>query len=143
MSQCFSMKKIKRNNTPRRKRLNKKQRISIAKKWLISYNGKNIVKGYSNWFGVDLLCAIKELRIAGQLISEEYEIQVRKSLEEKNLQRKNAKEIKRHNIIENEYINDYESEFEFIAGYTSNGMPFGIRKNELNENESTNTQQKL
>jgi len=37
------------------------------------------------------------------LISEEYEIQVRKSLEEKNLQRKNAKEKKRHNIIENEY----------------------------------------
>ena len=135
------MKKIIRNNTPRRKRLNKKQRISIAKKWLISYNGKNIFKGYSNWFGVDLLCTIKELRIVGQLISEEYEIQVRKSLEEKNLQRKNATETKRHNIIENEYINDYESEFEFIAGYTSNGMPFGIRKNELNENESTNTQQ--
>ena len=63
VSQYFSIKK--RNNTPRRNRLNKKQRISIAKKWLISYNGKNIVKGYSNWFGVDLLCAIRELRIVG------------------------------------------------------------------------------
>lgn len=135
------MKKVKRNNTPRRKRLNKKQRISIANDWLKSYNGKNIVKGYSNWFGVDLLCAIRELRIVGQIISEEYEIQVRKSLEDKFLQRKNSKEQKEHNEIENEYANDLESEFEFIVGYTSNGMPFGIRKDELIEDESTNTQQ--
>ena len=55
---------------------------------------ENIVKAYSNWFGVDLLCAIRELRIVGQIISEEYEIQVRKSLEDKFLQRKNAKEKK-------------------------------------------------
>lgn len=135
------MKKVKRNNTPRRKRLNKKQRISIANDWLKFYNGKNIVKGYSNWFGVDLLCAIRELRIIGQIISKEYEIQIRKSLEDKFLQRKNAKEKKEHNEIENEYVNDLESEFEFTAGYTSNGMPFGIRKDELIEDESTNTQQ--
>ena len=88
-----------------------------------------------------LLCAIRELRIVGQIICEEYEIQVRKSLEDKFLQRKNVKEKKEHNEVENEYVNDLESEFEFIAGYTSNGMPFGIRKNELNENGSTNTQQ--
>lgn len=109
------MKKVKRNNTPRRKRLNKKQRIYIANNWLKSYNGKNIVKGYSNWFGVDLLCAIRELRIIGQIISEEYEIQVRKSLEDKFLQRKNAKEKKEYNAIENEYVNDLESEFEFMG----------------------------
>jgi len=134
---------VKINSTPRRKNLNKKQRISIAKDWLKSYNGKNIVKGYSNWFGVDLLCAIRELRIMGQLISEEYEIQVRKSSENKFLQRKNDKEKKDHNEIENEYVNDLESEYEFIAGYTSNGMPFGIRRDELIEDESTNTQQKI
>ena len=92
------MKKAKRNNTPRRKKLNKKQRISIANDWLKSYNGKNIVKGYSNWFGVNLLCAIRELRIAGQIISEEYEIQVRKSVEDKILQRKNAKCSSRNNL---------------------------------------------
>ena len=127
------MKKAKRNNTARRKKLNKKQRISIANNWLKSYNGKNIVKGYFNWFGVDLLCAIRELRIVGQIISEQYEIQVRKSVEDKILQRKNAKERKEHNEIENE--------FEFIVGYTSNEMPFGIRKDELIKDESTNTQQ--
>jgi len=125
------MKKAKRNNTPRRKKLNKKQRISIANDWLKSYNGKNIVKGYSNWFGVDLLCAIRELRIVGQIISEKYEIQVRKSVEDKILQRKNAKEKRERIEIDNEYINDWESEFEFIVGYTSNGVPFGIKKDEL------------
>lgn len=135
------MSKARRNNTPRRKRLNRKQRVYIARDWLISYNGTNVVKGYSNWFGVDLLCAIKELRIVGQLISVEYEIQVRKSLEDKFLQRKKEKDKKWYNEIENKYVNDLESKFEFIAGYTSNGIPFGIRKDQWIEDESTNTQQ--
>jgi len=37
-------------------------------------------------------------------------------VEDKILQRKNAKEKKEHNEIENEYANDLESEFEFIVG---------------------------
>lgn len=134
------MKKRKQNNTPRRKRLNRKQRISIARDWLKSYNGKNNVKGYSNWFGVDLLCAIAELRIVGENISVEYESKVRKSLEDRLFQRKNTK---KQIEIDNKYIDCWESEFEFIAGYTSNGFPFGIRKDELTEDESTNTQHAL
>lgn len=85
------MKKRKQNNTPRRKRLNRKQRISIARDWLKSYNGRSIEKGYSNWFGVDLLCAISELRIVGENISVEYESKVRKSIEDRLFQRKNTK----------------------------------------------------
>ena len=133
------MKKAKRNNTPRRKRLNRKQRVSIARDWIKSYTGKNIVRGYANWCGVDLLCAIVELKIAGQNISEVYESQVRKSNEDKILQRKKTKEKKESVEIESEYIDDWESEFEFIAGYTSNGVPFGIRKDELCDDKSNNT----
>ena len=119
------------NSTPRRKRLNRKQRIPIAREWINSYNGKNIVRGYANCFGVDLLCAIIELRIVGQNISEEYESQVRKSMEYRFLQRKKDKEKKEQIEIDNKYMDNWESEFEFIAGYTSNGIPFGIRKDEL------------
>lgn len=135
------MKKKKHNNTPKRKRLNRKQRISIANNWFKTYNGKNIIKGYSNWFGVDLLCAIAELRIAGENISLEDEMKVRKSLEDRFHQRKREKEKNGQIEIDSEYINDWESEFEFIAGYTSNGVPYGIRKGEMYEDESTNTQQ--
>ena len=125
------------NNTSRRKKLNRKQRIPIAREWIKSYNGKNIVRGYANWFGVDLLCAIIELRFVGQNISEEYESQVRKLVEDKFLQREKAKQKKEQIEIDNKYIDDLESEFEFIAGYTSNGISYGVRKDELFDDEGT------
>ena len=86
-----------------------------------------------------MLCAIIELRIVGQNISEEYESQVRKSVKDKFLQRKKTKEKKESVEIDKKYIDDWESEFEFIAGYTSNGIPFGIRKDELCDDKSNNT----
>lgn len=132
------MKKKKNSSTPKRKRLNRKQRISMTKNWTKTYNGKNFVKGYSNWFGVDLLCAITELRIAGETISIDYEECVRKSHKDKINQRKLNKE---NSEFEQELINEWDEDFEFIAGYTSNGVPYGIRKDELFEGESTNTQQ--
>ena len=51
------------NNTPRRKQYNQKERLQNAKKWIEQYDGKNLAKGYSKWFGVDLICAIAELEI--------------------------------------------------------------------------------
>ena len=137
------MKRKQHNNTPRRKRLNRKQRVSIASNWLKSYNGKNVVKGYSKWFGVDLLCAIAELRIAGENISLEYESKVRKSVEDSFLQRKKVKEKKERVEIDKEYIVDRESEFGIIECYTSNGVPFGIRKDKIYDDESKNTQHAL
>lgn len=131
------MKKKKNGNTPKRKRLNRKQRISMTKNWIKTYNGKNVVKGYSNWFGVDLLCAIAELRMAGETISIDYEERVKKSHQDKINQRKLNKE---NSEFEQEQINEWDEDFEFIAGYTSNGVPYGIRKDELMVDESTNTQ---
>jgi len=112
----------------------------MTKIWLKTYDGKNIVKGYSNWFGVDLLCAIAELRITGENISINYEEKVRKSHIERINQRKLKKE---RSEFEQEQINEWDEEFEFIAGYTTNGVPYGIRKEEIFENESTNTQQQI
>lgn len=106
--------------------------------WIKTYNGKNVVKGYSNWFGVDLLCAIAELRMAGETLSVDYEEHVKKSLQDKINQRKLNKE---NSEFEQEQINGWDEGFEFIAGYTSNGMPYGIRKDEIFGDESTNTQQ--
>jgi hypothetical protein len=130
------MKKKKHSSTPKRKMLNRKQRISMTKNWLKTFDGKNIVKGYSNWFGVDLFCAIAELRIAGEDISIDYEEKIQKSHMERINQRKLKKE---HSEFEQEQINEWDEKFEFIAGYTSNGVPYGIRKEEIFEYESTDT----
>lgn len=67
-------KKNNQNSTPRRKRMNRQGRLQHvrATNWIDKYNGKNLVKGYSKWFGVDRLCAVSELEMLGQKISEKY-----------------------------------------------------------------------
>ncbi|MDA3906255.1 MAG: hypothetical protein PF484_09290 [Bacteroidales bacterium] len=114
-----------KNNTPKRKRLNRNQRIPLANDWLKTYKGKNVVKGYRKWFGVDLLCAITELRLIGVEISIEYESKIRQSIENYQKRKKEKAES------DNEPIDSFDNEFEFIAGYTSNGIPFGITKEEF------------
>ena len=64
------------SKSPRRKRIKRNQRLKLARQWLRDYSGNHIVKGYAKWYGVDLLCAITELRMNGIQISEEYEIQI-------------------------------------------------------------------
>ncbi len=44
----------------RHKRLKREGRLQAAKYWLPKYNGKNIVKGYSKHFGVNIICAVDE-----------------------------------------------------------------------------------
>ncbi len=66
------MKNKKTSNTPRYKRLNRVSRLSAAKHWIAKYEGKNIVKGYSKHFGVDKLCAARELELIGYRIDTEY-----------------------------------------------------------------------
>ena len=117
--------KNKSNSTPRRKRYNRNARLQNAKKWAEEFNGKNIAKGYSKWFGVDLLCAISELEILGYNFKQSYKEQVKQTL----VARQKQKERKRY---EKEQEQNYESEnFYFIAGYTSNGVPFGITTEEI------------
>jgi len=130
---CFmkneKLNRLNKNNTPRRKRLKRKNRLESAKKWMLQYTGKNIVKGYSNWFGVDLICSIKELRMNGVIIDENYEKQVLISKESKT----SAKRLDSKNTDEHT-----DSNFVFIAGYTSGGAPYGILHEELFNDEKSN-----
>ena len=66
------MSKKKTSRTPRRKRMKRQNRLQAAKHWIPTYNGKNIIKGYRNWFGVDLLCAIQELKMLGVKLDGQY-----------------------------------------------------------------------
>ena len=70
-------------STPRRKRLKRAGRLQAAPAWIASYTGKNLVKGYANWFGTNKLTAIKELRMIGVEVSEAYELQLTQSIEQR------------------------------------------------------------
>ncbi|MEO8702757.1 MAG: hypothetical protein ABI867_22120 [Kofleriaceae bacterium] len=73
--------KKNRNLGPRRKRMRRPARLQAAVKWRSGYGGKNIVRGYARWFGVDLVCAIVELRMLGVAIEAGYELHIRRSNE--------------------------------------------------------------
>jgi len=123
---------MKKSNTPRRKRLTRKHRLESSKEWIGNYEGKNIVKGYTKWYGVDLLCAIKELRINGVTVDEEYENKVKKSIEAKIIANQMNEENRGIIDIQDE---DSESRFAFIAGYTSGGAPYGITHEEIEDSQ--------
>jgi hypothetical protein len=59
--------KKKSHQAPRRKRMTRDGRLSAARatRWVDQYKGKDVVAGYANWFGVDLPCAVMELRLLG------------------------------------------------------------------------------
>ena len=96
-----------------------------SKSWIKKYTGKNIVKGYAKWYGVDLICAIKELKINGVEIDKEYETKVKQSIESNKRNQQTCKE----NILKtmHENLNEFSDDnFSFIAGYTSGGAAYGI-----------------
>lgn len=107
-------------------------RLLSAKEWTKTYNGNNIVKGYSKKYGVDKLCAIKELRIIGIEISEEYEKQVRQSLEALR-KSKQLKKVEKEAEVNS--ISGWESDenFAVIVGYTSGGFPYGLTHDEWDD----------
>ena len=121
------------NQTPRRKRSNRQSRLAIASLWISNYQGNNIIKGYSTYFGVDKLCAIKELQMLGVKISEERKKQIVDAHEAMTELRKKKKEDKEK---EENYgmLFGSDENFSFIAGYTSGGMSYGTAREEQEEN---------
>jgi len=114
----------KNNRTPRRKRMQRSARLQSAKHWISTYNGGNIVKGYKKWFSVDLVCAIKELRMLGVTLDEQYVLQALQSNENTIEDRQKKKAAKKQQL--DDLLFDSDEHFYFIAGYTSGGCPYGI-----------------
>lgn len=114
-------------NTPKRER-----RLNSAKNWIKTYSGNNPVKGYSKKYSVDKLCAVKELRMIGIDISEEYEKQLINSMEALRHQRLSFKK-KREDKLNDLCGFDSDENFAMIIGYTSGGFPYGVTHEEMDE----------
>lgn len=111
------------NQTPRRKQSNRQSRLAMALQWLSNYQGSNIIKGYSNNFGVDKLCAVKELEMLGVKISDERKKQI---TDAQNHRAALSKKKKEDNEDTNGMLFGSDENFSLIAGYTSSGLPYGI-----------------
>ncbi|WP_331701234.1 hypothetical protein [Paenibacillus sp. IITD108] len=110
-------------NTPRQKRMNRQGRVQSARTWINSYTGKNIVRGYSKRYGVDLLCAVKELEILGVKTEKKY-IEQLKNQQKAHIKMKEKR--KRKEDLDYDLPFEQDNRYYFIAGYTPNGFACGI-----------------
>lgn len=118
-----------------KKTLKREYRLRSAKDWIKTYSGNDVVKRYSKKYSVDKLCAVKELRMIGFEITEEYENQLQKSLD--SLKQKRLSLMKKREDKLNASC-AYESDeyFAMILGYTSGGFPYGVTHEEMVEIKS-------
>jgi len=107
-------------------------RLRSAKSWIRTYSGNNIVKGYSKKYSVDKLCAVKELRMIGVDISEEYEKQLINSMEAHRRQRLSFNK-KREDELNALCGFESDENFVMIIGYTSGGFPYGVTYEEMEQ----------
>ncbi|NPV91063.1 MAG: hypothetical protein HPY50_09865 [Firmicutes bacterium] len=115
---------------PRHKRLKRESRLQAAKYWIPKYTGKNLVRGYHKHFGVNLLCAVNELRMLGYEVPQDYvnKLTINEIGKQKRAEQK--KRMKKEHELLNNYP-DSDGTFYFIAGHTSGGAPYGITWEEM------------
>jgi len=105
------------------KKQKRKQRLQKAEKFISTYEGKNIVRGYCRKFNVGQVCAIKELEILGYEVDLDYKKQ---AFSQHNVRIKADKKKKTKKIKKTELEPRQDENFYYIAGYTPGGVPFGI-----------------
>jgi hypothetical protein len=115
------------SSTPRRKRMSRTARLQSAKHWIPTYSGRDIVKGYRKWYGVDTVCAILELRQLGVDVPETRLLEAKRTEEATSQRRREQK----HHAADVDLLCESDESFAFIAGYTSNGVPYGVLWEEM------------
>lgn len=85
------------------------------------------MKGYRKLYGVDTVCAILELRRLGVDIPETRLLEAKRTEEATAQQRRE----RRHHAEDPELLYESDESFSFIAGYTPNGIPYGVLWEEL------------
>ena len=106
----------------------KESRIAKARHWLPTYEGTKVVRAYRKKFHVDVACAVRELQEIGYEFKPGYAENLLKAEASRieNLQRK-----KKEKPVEEEYNDEQNDIFYYIAGYTSGGAPFGVTWEEM------------
>ena len=128
------MDKKKRSSRPRRKQFNRNARLQSGKTWLKNFTGKNVIRSYKRWYAVGEVCAIIELRQLG--VSIEDEVLEKAKLTEASKEKARAvANKKRKDKLLAELHEDLDDDFSFIAGYTANGVPYGITWEESDDDE--------
>ncbi|HVG45731.1 MAG TPA: hypothetical protein VM890_13415 [Longimicrobium sp.] len=104
------------------KQLTRARRLKSARKWIASYRGKNLVRGYKKWYGVTDVCAVLELRMLGVDIPDARLEQARR--DEQSRATGNARRSQRRRALNASGGSD--ETFAFLTVYTKGGAPYEI-----------------
>lgn len=107
------------------KTLDRKARVKMAKKWAASISTDKKIKAYKKYFGVDKLCAAKELALAGVELKEKYAEKWATRHERKALAKKQREKASKSEEFHYEWP-DSDEYFYYIAGHTQAGFAYGI-----------------
>ena len=116
-----------------KKKLTKAERREIrlrkARQWVLTYEGKHIVRAYRKRFNVDPTCALKDLGEIGALAPEKL-AELQKAEQIRLEQKRREREEKAQQAFYDRFP-DSNDQFFFIAGYTSGGAPYGVTWEEM------------
>ena len=99
--------------------MDRSARLQSGRSWLKTYNGKNIASAYRKHFGVDWVCAFRELETLGVRVDSGYKSQILKSVEGDIAARRRRK-ARRAEMHDEPF--DQDENFAYIAGYTAAGF---------------------
>lgn len=103
--------------------MSRSARLQSARSWLKTYSGQNIAAGYRKHFGIDWVCAFKELEMLGVRIDEGYKNQLLKSLAG-GIAARSGRKLRRGEAFNGS--SDQDETFAYIAGYTEAGFAYGV-----------------
>lgn len=134
----MSRKKKKRPLPPRTLRMDRKGRLQSAPHWLPTQRGRTpeqIARSYRKRYGVDWPCAIAELSALGIVFDAQWREQITRTLD--NAQRASAarKQAEPKAGPARGDSRDSDETFQYIAGYTEGGAPYGVTWDEWKQME--------
>ncbi|MDR2752014.1 MAG: GNAT family N-acetyltransferase, partial [Clostridiales bacterium] len=132
-------KKKKKSNDV--KALKKHDRIGAAKHWITTFQGPDVIEAYRKKFHVDVTTAVYDLReVKYPFNGADFEIL---EAEQKRVADKQARKVGVVTFDDDEIVGYPDSEFAYIAGYTSGGAPYGTTYAELETNRILDLRREL
>ena len=107
----------------------REKRLNRARKWIQTYNGTHVVRGYHRHFKLDITTAINDMEAIGAITPEQ--AAAFRAAEAVRIEqvRKKREERKKQDFFD--LHPDSDDRFYYIAGYTSGGVPFGVTWEEM------------
>ena len=103
--------------------MDRSARLQSARSWLKTYTGRNIALGYRKHFGVDWVCALRELEMLGVKVDSGYKSQLLKCVEG-HIAARQRRKARREETYEEPF--DQDENFAYIAGHTAAGFGYGV-----------------